>query len=200
VHTLAFGFSVKPLGRVESLILACLGGLGGIAVAHGVVAWFHTKQNIVFMTDLPIGVPFQMDNRVLVVCIALSAMCALLCGLAPALQSTRGDLVNGLKSADVDLPGRKRLWGRSALVVAQVSTSLMLLTACFLMARSFQHSLLGGTGFSKDHLLISSFDPRLEQYNAAQTKQFYKLLTERVRETPGVQGAALSHSIRTAGH
>ena len=188
-------FRLIRLLLTESLILACLGGLGGIAVGYGIVAWFHSKQNIVFMTDLPVGVPFQMDKRVLVVCIVLSALSAVLCGLAPALQSTRTDLVNGLKSADVDVPGRKRLWGRSALVVAQVSTSLMLLTASFLMARSFQHSLLGGTGFAKDHMLISTFDPRLEQYNAAHTKQFYKLLIERVRETRGVQSVTLTHSI-----
>ena len=72
-----------------------------------------------------------MDTRVLLASLALSVVSALLCGLAPALQSTRADLVNGLKSADVDVPGRKRLWGRNALVVAQVSMSLMLLTAAF---------------------------------------------------------------------
>ena len=79
--------------------------------------------------------------------LALSLLSALLCGLAPALQSTRVDLVNGLKSADVDVPGRKRLWGRNVLVVAQVSMSLMLLTASFLMARGFQHELDGGHRF-----------------------------------------------------
>ena len=121
-------------------------------------------------------------------------MSALLCGLAPALQSTRADLVNGLKSADVDVPGRKRLWGRNVLVVAQVSTSLMLLTAAFLMVRGFQHSVAEGTGFAKDHLLMARFDPRLVQYNAAQTQQFYKLLAERVRVAPGVQSAALTQN------
>jgi predicted permease len=147
------------------------------------------------MTDLPVGVPFNMDTRALLVSLALSFVSALLCGVAPALQGTRTDLVNGLKTADVDVPGRKRLWGRSLLVVAQVSTSLMLLTASFLMARSFQHSLLDGTGFAKDHLLMVGFDPRLEQYSAAQTKQFYELLAERVRETPGVQSAALTQTV-----
>jgi len=179
----------------ESLILAFLGGLAGIAIGYGVVAWFHSFQNVIFMTDLPLSIPFQMDTRVLLASLALAALSALLCGLAPALQSTRADLVNGLKSADVDVPGRKRLWGRNVLVVAQVSTSLMLLTASFLMVRGFQHGLRDGTGFAKDHLLMTTFDPRLVQYDAAQTQRFYKLLAERVREAPGVQSEALTQNI-----
>ena len=139
-------------------------------------------------------IPFRMDTRVLLACLALSLLSALLCGLAPALQSTRTDLVNGLKSADVDVPGRKRLWGRNVLVVAQVSMSLMLLTASFLMVRGFHRSLAEGTAFPKDHLLMVRFDPRLVQYNAAQTQQFYKLLAERVRMAPGVQSAALTQN------
>ena len=158
----------------ESLILATLGGLAGAAVGYGVIEWFHSKQSIVFATDLPNAVPMQMDTRVLIACVALSVLCALLCGLAPALQSTRVDLVNALKSADVDVPGRKRLWGRNMLVVAQVAMSLMLLTASFLMARGFQHDVMQDSNFTKDHLLMTSFDPRLIQYNASQTQQFYK--------------------------
>jgi predicted permease len=188
-------FRLIRLLLTESLILASLGGLLGIAIGYGVVQWFHTKQNIVIMTDLPVTVPFRMDTRVLLASLALSALSALLCGLVPALQSTRADLVNGLKSADVDMPGRKRLWGRNVLVVAQVSGSLMLLTASFLMVRGFRHSLLEGTGFAKVHLLMVGFDPRLVQYNAAQTQQFYKLLAERVREAPGVQSETLTQNI-----
>jgi predicted permease len=179
----------------ESLILATLGGLAGIAIGYGVIEWFHSKDTIIFATELPVAVPFQMDKRVLLLCVGLSVLSAFLCGLAPALQSTRVDLVNALKSADVEVPGRKRLWGRNMLVVAQVAMSLMLLTASFLMARGFQHDLMVGTGFAKDHLLMTSFDPRLIQYNATQTQQFYKLLAERMRETPGVQSEALTQNI-----
>ncbi len=188
-------FRIVRLLLTESLILAFCGGLAGIAIGYGIINWFHTYQSIIFMTDLPFAVPFQMDTHVLLVSIALSALSTLVCGLAPALQSTRTDLVNGLKTADVDVPGRKRLWCRNALTVAQVATSLMLLTASFLMARSFQHSVLGGVGFPKDHLLMTSFDPRLVQYNGAQTQQFYKLLIERIRQAPGVQSAALTQNV-----
>ena len=97
----------------ESLILAILGGLAGIAIGYGVIEWFHSKDTIIFATELPMAVPFQMDNRVLLLCVGLSVLSAFLCGLAPALQSTRVDLVNALKSADVDVPGRRRLWGRN---------------------------------------------------------------------------------------
>src|ERR1700732_2878693 len=148
-------FRLIRLLLTESLILATLGGLAGIAIGYGVIQWFQSFQNVIFMTDLPFSIPFRMDARVLLASLALSALSALLCGLAPAVQSTRVDLVNGLKSADADVPGRKRLWGRNMLVVAQVSMSLMLLTASFLMARGFQHSLMEGTGFTKDHLLMT---------------------------------------------
>jgi len=188
-------FRLIRLLLTESLILASLGGLVGIAVGYGIVLWFQSFQNVIFMTDLPFSIPFRMDTRVLLASLALSALSALLCGLAPALQSTRVDLVNGLKSADVDVPGRKRLWGRNVLVVAQVSASLMLLTASFLMVRGFQHDSQEGTGFAKDHLLMASFDPRLVQYNASQTQQFYKLLAERIRLAPGVASEALTQNI-----
>jgi macrolide transport system ATP-binding/permease protein len=182
-------FRLVRLLLAESLILACLGGLGGIAVGYGVIAFFGTFR---IPTELPVTIPFRMDTRVLMASLGMSLVSAFLCGLAPALQSTRTDLVSGLKSADVDLPGRRRLWGRNALVVAQVSLSLMLLTASFLMARSFEHSVLGTTGFAKDHLLMARFDPRLVQYNTTQTKQFYERLTERLRAAPGVLNVALT--------
>jgi predicted permease len=179
-------FRLLRLLLTESLVLALLGGLGGIAVGYAGIELLGTFS---IPTELPVKVPFRMDTRVLLVSLALSVVSAVVCGLAPALQSTRMDLVNGLKSADVDEPGRgrRRLWGRNALVVAQVAMSLMLLAASFLMLRGFQHSLLEGTGFAKDHLLMVRFDPRLVQYDAAQTQQFYKLLAERLRDTMGVE-------------
>jgi macrolide transport system ATP-binding/permease protein len=184
-------FRLIRLLLTESLALACLGGLGGIAVGYGGISFL---SSFTIPAELPVTLPFRMDARVLAASIVVSFVSALLCGLVPALQSTRTDLVDGLKTADVDAPGRRRLWGRNALVVAQVSMSLMLLAAAFLMARSFQRSVDLGTGFAKDHLLMTRFDPRLVQYNTAQTQQFYTLLTERVRVAPGVQSAALTQN------
>src|SRR6266540_3864856 len=190
---LAMGAGRFRLILTESLVLALLGGLGGIVVGYGAIELLRTFS---IPTELPVTIPFRMDTRVLMASLAWSVLSALFCGLAPALQSTRTDLVSGLKSADADVPGggRKRLWGRNVLVVAQVSTSLMLLAAAFLMYRGFHQSLREGIGFAKDHLLMARFDPRLVQYDAAQTRQFYKLLAERARDLPEVESAALTEN------
>jgi macrolide transport system ATP-binding/permease protein len=189
-------FRLVRLLLTESLLLSLIGGAAGVAFAYGLVAWFHTYESVIFMTDLPAGMPFKIDSRALVVSLFLSVLSAVLCGLVPALQSSRVDLVNGLKAADVDVPGRKRLWGRSMLIVAQVATSLMLLTASFLMVRGFNRDALHESiGFDRNHLLMTSFDPRLMQYTTAQTTHFYKLLAERARQTPSIQGETLMQNI-----
>ncbi len=191
---LALGSGRSRLIRLlltESLVLAFLGGLGGIAVGYGGIRFLDAFE---IPTELPVTLPFQMDVRVLLASLVVAGVSALLCGLAPALQTSRADLVNGLKATAADVPGRERPWGRNALVVARLATSLMLLTACFLMARGFRQSALQATGFARDHLLMARFDPRLVQYTPQRTKQFYELLTRRVREAPGVRNATLTQN------
>jgi predicted permease len=184
-------FRLVRLLLTESLVLACLGGLGGIVVGDAFISWMRRFS---MPSELPLTTPFRMDDRAMLVALALSLGSAVLCGLAPALQSTGTNLVTGLKSADVDEPGRRRLWGRDALVMAQVSTSLMLLAAAFLMYRGFQRSVSDGIGFTKDRVLLARFDPRLLQYDAGRTRQFYELLAARARAIPGVLSAGLTRN------
>lgn len=183
-------FRLVRLLLTESLVLACLGGLGGIAVGYAGIRFMGTFS---IPSELPLTIPFRMDGRVLLVSLAVSLLSALLCGLVPALQSTRPNLANRLKAADVDAPGR-RLWGRNVLVVVQVAASLMLLTASFLMARSFRDTVRNGIEFARNPLLMVRFDPRLAQYDAAQTQRFYERLTERVGEAPGVRSVGLTQN------
>ena len=186
-------FRLVRLLLTESLVLALLGGLGGIAVGYlGISA----MQTFSIPAELPVKVPFRMDGRMLAASLALSVLSAIFCGLAPALQSTRTNLVRGLKAADGDEPGggRRRLWGRNALVVAQIAMSLMLLAASFLMIRGFQHSIGQGAGHATDHLLMVRFDPRLAQYDASATQRFYEQLGRRASEVPGVVRAAFTQN------
>ena len=186
-------FRLIRLLLTESLVLALLGGLGGIGVGY---LGIRALQTFSIPTELPVEIPFRMDGRILLASLGLALLSALFCGLAPALQSTRTNLVNGLRAADGDEPGAGRggLWGRNALVVAQIAISMMLLAASFLMVRGFQHSLGMGAGYTTDHLLMVRFDPRLVQYDEAQTQRFYEQLAGRVRETPGVVSAAFTQN------
>jgi putative ABC transport system permease protein len=73
--------------------------------------------------------------------------------------------------------------------------SLMLLTAAFLMYRGFHNTLLDRMTIgqdARDHILMTRFDPRLVQYDAEQTRRFYRLLGERARQIPGVHSAAFT--------
>ncbi len=140
-----------------------------------------------------------MDARVLLASLALSVLSALFCGLAPALQSTRTDLVNGLKAADVDMPGRKRPVGpqragrRAGLDVSDAARGVLP------DVPGIPEQRAAGTGFAKDHLLMVRFDPRLVQYDAAQTQQFYQLLTERARDARESRARAHPESSARAG-
>jgi putative ABC transport system permease protein len=189
-------FRLIRLLLTESLVLALLGGLVGIAVAYGGIRVLRTFQ---IPTELPIEIPFRMDTRVLLASLAFSVLSALLCGLAPALQSVRLDLVKGLKEADADEPGagRQRFWGRNALVVAQIAMSMMLLAASFLMFRGFHRDLREGLEFAqeaKDHVLMVRFDPRLVQYDTSEAQRFYERLIERAQEEFGVRSAGLTRN------
>ena len=183
-------FRLVRLLLTESLILAVLGGVGGVAVGYAGLSFI---QRFSIPAELPLKPPFQMDGRLLLASLVVALACAFLCGLAPALQSTRADLVTGLKTGGGE-SGRKRFWGRNLLVVAQVATSMMLLAASFLVARSFRNLTVGGLGYPTENLLMVRFDPRLVQYDATQTQHFYEQLLARVREAPGVQSAGLTQN------
>ncbi|MGA8595620.1 MAG: ABC transporter permease [Bryobacteraceae bacterium] len=182
-------FRLVRLLLAESLLIALMGGIVGVAFGYGGIEFF---QRYKIPTDLPIQFSVQLDRRVFLFSLAISLFSAVLCGLAPALQTTRTNLVSALKTADADVPGKRRLWGRNMLVTCQIAASLALLTAALQMVRTFQEKWRGGPGFRTDHLLTMSFDPQLTHYTEAQTERFYKELVRRVRLLPGVKSAALT--------
>jgi predicted permease len=115
-------------------------------------------------------------------------------GLGPALRITRPDLASALKAADAD-SGKRRLWGRNAIVASQVALSLVLLVISGVLVEGFRHELAQGAGFRPDRLFLTSFDTQLARYSDSQTQQFYQRLLERTRSAPGVRSAALTSSL-----
>jgi macrolide transport system ATP-binding/permease protein len=176
----------------ESLLMAIGGCLLGVAVAYGGVL-FLGQLNV--PTDLPIVISPQLDGRLLLFAIAAAMLSVILFGLAPALQTTRTDLVPALKASLSNGTGRRRLWGRNTLVTAQIAVSLVLLVVASMVYRGFQSFIVNGPGFRTSHLLLMSFDPSLVRSDDARTRQFYRYLLDRAPLVAGVQSAALVSAI-----
>ncbi len=191
---LAIGASRARLVRqlmAESLMIALAGGALGLVVARfGVDVISKLPQ----AGDIPSQTIVALDTRVLWFTLLTSLATALLFGLAPALASTRSDLVPALKSGPSD-QNRKRLLGRNALVTVQIAGAVVLLVAATQLFRGFGYLLSHSPGFVIDHRLSMSLDPTLIRYTPEQSDQFYKKLIQRVRDVPGVKSATLSSAI-----
>jgi predicted permease len=176
----------------ESLLIALAGGVLGLAVGYAGMTLF---RQIEIPTDLPIALEFQLDRRALVFSLIVAMGSAVLFGLVPAIQATRTDLTAVMKAADSVAPGRRRRWGRSVLVAAQVAISVVLLAVAMFMYRGFGQQLASGPGYRTDHLLMMRFDTTLVRYTEGQSQQFFEQVAERARAVPGVKSVTLATSV-----
>jgi len=192
---LALGAGRRRLVRqlmTESLVIAVLGGGLGLLVAQAGASLFSQARVPV---DVPLVVDVKLDPQVLLFALVISALSAILFGLAPALQSTRLDLVPALKSTGSADGKRRRLLGRNALVVVQVAGSLVLLVIATQAFRGAQFLISSPAGFRTSHILMASFNPSLARDSQEQTKQFYRRLLDQARTLPGVKSAALAQAM-----
>ena len=178
----------------ESLLIALVGGVLGIAVGYGAVSVFRQIQ---IPTDLPVALTFQLDRRALVVSLAVAVFSAILFGLGPAIQTSRADLAVIMKGGE-SMIGQRRRWGRNLLVGGQVAVSVVLLVLATFMYRGFLQQIKEGPGYRTDHLLMMTFDPSLVHYTDDDTRRFFLQLAERARSAPGVKSVALASSVPMA--
>jgi putative ABC transport system permease protein len=109
--------------------------------------------------------------------------------MAPALEASKVDLTHSLKEQGRGgAKGHERI--RSALVIAQVTLGLVLVSGAGLLMASFLRLENGDLGLNPDHLLTFWFSLPEAQYNTARQEAFYDQLLARVRALPGVQSAA----------
>ena len=172
----------------ESLALAGVGGLLGLLIAY----W---GTRLIFAIQLPLAISLELDVspdvRVLLFTLGLSLLTGVLFGLVPALQSTRRNLVNDLKSQSGDGGGRaKRISLRSGLVVTQVAVSLTLLVSAAMVSRSLQKANQIDVGFPPQRLAILTINLGMHGYTSERGSQFYTELLERFRSLPMVSSAS----------
>jgi predicted permease len=179
----------------ESLVIAVLGGALGLIVAQAGASLFSQFR---IPSDIPILIDVKLDPGVLLFALSVSVASALLFGLAPALKSTKPDLVSALKAGRTS-DGKRRLWGRNVLVIAQVAGSLLLLVFATQAYRGASVILSSPAGFRTGHLLTASFNPTLARDSMEQTKEFYRRLLDQARTLTHVKSAALSQAVPLMG-
>jgi predicted permease len=178
----------------ESLLLAGLGGAAGLFLAlwsSGLIEAFLPP------THLPVGVAPVVGGREFLFALGLTGLTGVVFGLAPALQATRPDVASALKDeAGGGLAGgRHRSRLRSALVVAQVALSLLLLVSAGLFLRSLYNAHAVDPGFDPKGLFLGSVDLLPNGYDEARGLAFYRGLLQRVEALPQVRSASLARRV-----
>ena len=179
----------------ESVLLASLGGALGVLFAiWGVRSLTFLLSN----GQENFTLHAELNWNVLGVTAALSVFCGLLFGLVPAIQSTRPDVMPALKNGRTSEPRRR---AHSALIVAQIAISLIILVAAGLFVRTLDKLHSVQLGYSRENLLLFSLDARKAGHRDPGVATFYADLQKRFESIPGVSSATLSQSsIIRAGH
>lgn len=177
----------------ESVILAIVGGLLGLGLAHaGVQAFIRAYPTAIPRTsDIAINVP------VLAFALGLSVAVGVLFGLAPAVRARTNDLVTALKEGGhrgASSAGRHHL--RGGLVVAEVALSVMLVIGAGLLIRTVYNLQKVNAGFDRTPLVTFSVTFP-EPYEPDTRALAYQRLLEKLRVMAGVQNAALMAGLPT---
>jgi predicted permease len=175
----------------ESALLVSLGAIAGLAFA-----WWGTRLLLMLASDGPEALPLQVTPswRLLAFTISVSALCALVFGIAPALRAARIEPNTSLKGGkNPTLSPLKNPLGK-AFVIAQVALSLLLLVGAGLFVRTLINLQSIPSGFNQENALILSVDTSATGYKAEDAK-LPALLTEvedKVRAIPNVQAASFA--------
>jgi putative ABC transport system permease protein len=181
---------------VESLTIACIGGVLGLGVAY---LGFHALLALAPDT-LPRLHDVTLDSRALAFTAAASLLTGLIFGLAPAWHAMRVDVQSMLKEGSRGTGARG--WFRGALVVAQVASALVLLTGAGLLMRSFYELEHVDPGFQPDHLMTMRLMPAPFKYRGHNDLQIQlaRGILAKTGALPGVRSVGISTDIPLLGN
>jgi predicted permease len=175
----------------ESFLLSLLGTAAGLALTH------LLSRSDVLGSMRPLQRVFQPDRQLLVPGLVLVALTTLLCGIAPALRSSRTDLLTGLRKGASGATGRLNV--RSAFIVGQVALSLTLLVVSSLCLRSQMRIVGMDLGFDLDHGVVMRFNVDPVRGPLEARLAFADRVVERVEQIPGVHSAAMTALVPLGG-
>ncbi len=170
----------------ESLVLAATGGLLGV----GLAAWAVRVLKLMG-PSIPRLDTVSLNSGVLAFAAVTTLLAGALFGMAPVLHVIRSDLAGWLKGRLGMGGSRESRRTRSALVVAEIALSLVLLIGAGLLIRSLLRLIDTGVGFDTGHLLTAQIElPSARYPQDADHVRFFDDLITRVRAQPGVQSAS----------
>ncbi|HTU33092.1 MAG TPA: ABC transporter permease [Candidatus Acidoferrum sp.] len=168
----------------EAAVLGSAGAIAGLFAANWTTKWLvaalSTKQ-------LPVQLDATLDARVFAFAAAVLAITVLLCGLIPAISTTRGDLTSDLKVSGANATHaapHSRLG--NLLLGAQIAISTIVLVAAGLLLHSLFNLETYNLGFDADDVLAVTLSGK------AASPAFYDELLDRAKHLPGVKAAAYS--------
>lgn len=177
----------------ESVLLAALGGMLGVAFAVWGIRFLtlllaNGRENFTLRAEL--------NWHVLAVVAALSLLTGMLFGLAPALQSTRTDVVPALKESRTGEARGRRLRGlglSGILMVSQIAFTLLILVAAGLFVRTLSNLGSIQVGFNRENLLTFQLNARQAGHNDPEIVAFYNDLRTEFSAIRGIRSASLSN-------
>jgi putative ABC transport system permease protein len=174
---------------LEGLVLSVTGGLLGLGLA---AAGLRVGVSMLPET-LPRIQEIGLDWQVVLFALALSLLTGIGCGLAPAFAAWRTSVNETLKEGGRTGSAGGHAWLRSVLVVGEIATALVLLTASGLLLRSFEKMRAVDLGFRPDHVLVASYTLPSKQYTTqSAVNEFSYELIRRLQQVPGIKFAGLT--------
>jgi len=181
----------------ESFLLSLAGGALGLLLGE----WGIELLRVVKPAELPRMQSVGINTTVLLFTIGLSLLTGIIFGSAPALLISRSHLSETLKEGGRGSGAGSRHRLRSALVVAQVALSLVLLVGAGLQVRSFLRVMKIDPGFNSENVLTLSVSLPDKKYPKQETQAaFYQQSLENLRALPGVRMAAVTTTVPFSGN
>ena len=186
---------IVRLLAAEGAVLSALGGGLGIIIASLAIRAIRALSP----AGLPRADEIGLDGRVLAFAVAVSIITAAVFGVGPAVLATRRDLHDRVKDGGrTATAGRRRHRMRSAMVVAEVALSLVLLVGAGLLVRSFVSLLRVDRGFRGDGVLAVTVQTWDFYRTAPQRVGFVREAIGRLSTIPGVEAAGVTSSLPLA--
>jgi putative ABC transport system permease protein len=177
----------------ENILLSLLGGLAGLLFAH----WALRALLALVPADLPRADGISINGMALAFAFTFCLLTGVVFGLLPAFQITRGNL-----HASLNESGRNASAGagvhraRGLLVATQFALAIVLLTGAGLMVRSFLRLDAVKPGFDTTRLLTMTVRLPHEMYaDEARPRAFFEEAIQKIKQTPGVHGAAVGAAV-----